>query len=299
MTLLASPPARDQFPPFEPHPLLRNGHLQTIVARYMPGPRVRLASTYHQVDVEEGVALAVFESLPPSWSEGDPCVVLVHGLAGCVRSPYLSRVGLKLYGMGVRVVRMNLRGAGSGYGVSRMFYHGGRSEDPRAVVEWLARRAPGSPIGLIGFSLGANLVLKLAGEATDDPLDGLDCVVAVNPPIDLKAACAHIRRPQSRIYDQNFIRLLKVEEERLRFAFPELTPCDFSRVGNLFEFDDVYTAPQNGFRDADEYYARSSSVSLIPQITTTRPGDPRGRRPVHPGRAIPDRSVSVRSWHWN
>jgi hypothetical protein len=268
MTLLASPPARDEFPPFEPHPLLCNGHFQTIVARYMPGPRVRLQSTYHQLDVEQGVALAVLESVPPSWAEGDPCVVLVHGLAGCVRSPYLSRVGLKLYGMGIRVIRMNLRGAGSGYGISPMFYHGGRSEDPRAVIEWVARRAPDSPIALVGFSLGANLVLKLAGEAASDPLEALDCVVAANPPIDLKAACEHIRRPQGRIYDQNFIRLLKVEEERLRFAFPELSPCDFSRAGNLFEFDDVYTAPRNGFRDADEYYARSSSVSLIPEITT-------------------------------
>ncbi len=266
MTLLAPPPALDDFPPFEPHPLLWNGHLQTIVARYMPGPRVRLASTYHEVELGEGAALSVLESVPATWRAGDPIVVMVHGLAGCVRSPYLSRVGLKLHGMGLRVVRMNMRGAGSGYGLSRNFYHGGRSEDPRAVVEWVARRAPGSPIALVGFSLGANLVLKLAGEAADDPLDGFDCVIAANPPIDLRAACEHIRRPQGRIYDQNFIHLLKVEEERLRFAFPDLAPCDFSRVGNLFEFDDVYTAPRNGFRDADEYYDRSSSAPLIPEI---------------------------------
>ena len=266
MTVLAPPPAQNDFPPFEPHPLLRNGHLQTIVARYMPGPRVRLASMYHEIDLGDGAGLSVLDSVPPSWMPGDPAVVMVHGLAGCVRSPYLSRVGLKLHGMGLRVVRMNMRGAGSGYGISRNFYHGGRSEDPRAVVEWLARRAPGSPIALVGFSLGANLVLKLAAEAADEPMEGFDCVVAANPPIDLRAACEHIRRPQGRVYDRNFIRLLKVEEERLRFAFPELAPCDFSRVGNLFDFDDVYTAPRNGFRDADEYYARCSSGILIPEI---------------------------------
>lgn len=266
MTLLAPPPVLDDFPRFDPHPLLRNGHLQTIVARYMPGPRVRLASTYHEVPLGEGAALSVLESIPETWREGDPAVVMVHGLAGCVRSPYLSRVGLKLYRRGLRVIRMNLRGAGSGYGLSRNFYHGGRSEDPRAVVEWLASRAPGSPIALVGFSLGANVVLKLAGEAADDPLEGFDCVVAANPPIDLRAACEHIRSPRGRIYDRNFIRLLKVEEERLRSAFPDLTPCDFDRVANLFEFDDVYTAPRNGFRDADEYYARASAAPLIPEI---------------------------------
>lgn len=266
MTLLAAPPVQDDFPPFEPHPLLWNGHLQTIVARYLPGPRVRLASTYHEVDIDDGEALTVFDSIPETWRSGDPAVVLVHGLAGCVRSPYLSRVGLDLYRMGLRVVRMNMRGAGSGYGIARNLYHGGRSEDPRSVIGWLARRAPGSPIALVGFSLGANVALKLAAEAADEPLDGFDCVVAANPPIDLRAACEHIRRPQGRIYDRNFIQLLKVEEERLRFAFPELAPCDFSRVGNLFEFDDVYTAPRNGFRSADEYYARSSSAPLIPEI---------------------------------
>src|SRR5947209_7702822 len=135
---------------------------------------------------------------------------------------------------------MNMRGAGSGYGIARNLYHGGRSSDPRAVIGWLARRAPGSPIALVGFSLGANVALKLAAEAAEEPLDGFDCVVAANPPIDLRAACEHIRRPQGKIYDRNFIGLLKVEEERLRFAFPDLAPCDFSRVGNLFEFDDVY-----------------------------------------------------------
>jgi predicted alpha/beta-fold hydrolase len=266
MSLLADPPRKAAFPPFDPHPLLRNGHLQTIVARYMPGPAIRLPSTYHEVDLGGGEALSVFQSVPDTWLTGDPAVVLVHGLAGCVRSPYLSRVALKLYRRGLRVVRMNLRGAGSGYGRSRSYYHGGRSEDPRAVLGWLARRAPGSPIALVGFSLGANLTLKVAGEAADDPIEGLDCVISANPPIDLYASCLHLRGPQGRVYDRNFIRLLRDEERKLRFAFPELEPLDFSRVSNLFEFDDAYTAPRNGFRDAADYYEQSSSIQLIPNI---------------------------------
>jgi len=255
-----------EIPSFEPHPLLWNGHLQTIVARYLPGPRVRLPSTYHEVDIGQGDRLSVLQSIPKTWQAGDPVVVMVHGLAGDVRSPYLSRVGLKLYRMGVRVVRMNMRGAGSGYGISRSFYHGGRSEDPRAVAEWLAEQAPGSPIGLIGFSLGGNLVLKLAAEAVDKPIEGLDCVIAANPPIDLHACCLHIRRPQGQVYDRNFIRLLQTEEGRLRTIFPDQPAVDFSKVGNLFEFDDIYTGPRNGFLDAEDYYARSSSAPLICRI---------------------------------
>lgn len=267
MSLLVEPIQADRvIPAFEPHPLLWNGHLQTIVSRYLPGPRVRLRSTYHEVDILDGNRLSVLESVPDSWRLGDPAVVLVHGLAGDVRSPYLARVGLKLHNLGVRVVRMNMRGAGAGYGISKSYYHGGRSEDPRAIVEWLVERAPGSPVAAVGFSLGGNLVLKMAAEAADDPIDGFDCVIAANPPIDLHACCQHIRRPQGKVYDRNFIRLLQTEEGRLRAIFPEQTPVDFTKVQNLFDFDNVYTGPANGFRDAAEYYERSSSAFLIPRI---------------------------------
>jgi predicted alpha/beta-fold hydrolase len=267
MSLLVEPvEIAPAIPPLEPHPLLWNGHLQTIIARYMPGPRVRLPSTYHEVDLGTGDRLSVLNSTPDAWRPGDPAVVLVHGLAGDVRSPYLSRVGLKLYRMGLRVVRMNMRGAGAGYGLSRNFYHGGRSEDPRSVVEWLAERAPDSPIAAVGFSLGGNLVLKMAAEAADDPIKAFDCVIAANPPIDLHACCLHIRQPESKVYDRNFIRLLQTEEGRLRAIFPDQPAVDFSQVGNLFDFDNVYTGPRNGFRDAAEYYERSSSAPLIPRI---------------------------------
>ena len=270
MSLLLEPTrvSNDEIPLFEPHPLLWNGHLQTIVARYLPGPRVRLPSVYHEIDMPCGTRLSAVQSIPAGWNRGDPAVVLVHGLAGDVRSPYLSRVALKLYRLGLRVVRMNMRGAGAGAGISRDFYHGGRSEDPRRVVEWLAAQVPESPIAIVGFSLGGNLVLKMAGEAAENPIKGLDCVIAANPPINLHACCLHIRKPQGKVYDQNFIRLLQNEEGRLRRLFPEQhEPLDFSLVENLFDFDNVYTAPRNGFADAEDYYARSSSAPLIPRIT--------------------------------
>jgi predicted alpha/beta-fold hydrolase len=254
-------------PPFEPHPLLRGGHLQTIAGRYLPGPRVRLPSVPHEIPIEGGDRLSVLESTPPAWAPGDPAAVLIHGLAGCAQAPYVVRVAARLVRIGVRVVRMNLRGAGSGFGLARGFYHSGRTEDPRAVVEWLARRAPGTPIALVGFSLGANLALKLAAEAADHPLAGLDCVLAANPPIDLAYCCAHLRRPGNRHYDWNFVRQLRAEVRRLHAAFPELGAVDLSRARTVFDFDDAYTAPRNGFAGAADYYLRCSSGPLIPRIT--------------------------------
>src|SRR5262245_34195822 len=126
----------DVVPPFEPHPLLRGGDVQTIAGRYLPGRRIQLHSTYHELALEDGDRLALLESIPAGWSEGAPAAVLVHGLSGCARAPYVVRLADRLVRLGVRVVRMNLRGAGAGFGLARGIYHSGRSEDVRAVAEW-------------------------------------------------------------------------------------------------------------------------------------------------------------------
>jgi predicted alpha/beta-fold hydrolase len=253
-------------PPFEPHPWVRGPHLQTIVGRFWPWPRHHLPSTYAEVELGDGDRTSVLESIPEGWSIGDPLAVLIHGLGGCARSPYVVRVGKRLVGRGIRVVRMNLRGAGASFGLARSFYHSGKTEDVRAVADWLTARAPDSPLALVGFSLGANLALKLAAEAADRPLEGLDCVVAANPPLDLNACCRMIQRPWNRIYDRNFLRNLRAEVARLHASFPDLEPVDLSRARSLFDFDEIYTAPRNGFRDAADYYASCSAGPMLHRI---------------------------------
>ena len=230
------------------------------------GAEAWLPSTYHEIPLEDGDRLAVLDSIPQEWSARHPSVLLVHGLGGSARSSYVKRIAVRLWKIGIRVVRMNLRGAGAGFGLARGIYHAGRTEDLRAVLDWMGRSGGGSPIGLLGFSLGGNLVLKLAAEASETALEGLDCVVAVNPPIDLKACCEWIRRPENRIYDQNFVKLLKTQIDRLHQRFPELGPVNLTDVGTLYDFDDRYTALRNRFSGADEYYAASSAQPLIPRI---------------------------------
>src|SRR3954449_9692988 len=249
-----------EIPAFEPHPWLRAGHAQTIAGRYLPSGRLDLPSISHEVAMKDGDRLSVLESAPAGWRPGDPASVLVHGLAGCAGSPYVVRLARKLVAMGIRVVRMNLRGAGSGFGLARGIYHAGRSDDLREVVAWLAERAPRSPIALVGFSLGANLTLKLAAEGSGRPLEGLDCVIAATPPIDLAACARAMQRRENRIYDWNFVRWLRVQVDRLHRRFPDLGEPGLDRVRSVYEFDDRYTAPRNGFASADDYYARSSAL---------------------------------------
>lgn len=254
-------------PGFEPHPALRSGHAQTIAAGYLPGRRVRLPARYVEVPLEDGDRLAVLDSTPDGWVPGAPACLLVHGLGGCARAPYVTRIATRLVRAGVRAVRMNLRGAGAGFGLARGIYHAGRTGDLRAAAAWIAATAPGSPIGLVGLSLGANLVLKLAAEAAGDPLAGLDCVVAANPPLDLSACCRHIREPRNRLYDRNFVRVLRAQVSRLHARFPQLPAPALDGVESLYDFDDRYTAPRNGFAGAEAYYAASSAGPWLGRIT--------------------------------
>lgn len=255
------------FPVFEPHPLLRGGHAQTICGRYLPARPIRLKSLDHRIEINGEETLSVVESIPESWRAERPAAIILHGLAGCARSPYVERIADRLVRVGVRVVRVNMRNAGSGFGLAKGFYHAGRTEDVVKVVEWLSARCPGSPIAAVGFSLGANLALRLAAETGgSEKLASLDCIVAANPPIDLKASCRFLRRAAGRPYDRHFVRLMRRDVDRLHALFPDLGAFDWTRIRSIYDFDESYTAPRNGFENAEDYYARCSSAPIIPTI---------------------------------
>ena len=276
----------DEIPAFEPHPWLRGGHAQTIAGRYWLSGTRDIASSTHVVDLDDGDRLSVLESLPGGWSVGDPVAILVHGLAGCARSPYIVRFANRLVSMGVGVVRMNLRGAGSGFGLARGIYHAGRSEDAAPGCHLGRRQSHGSPIALAGFSLGANLVLKLAAEAAEDPLAGLDCVLAANPPIDLAACARAMSRPDNRLYDWNFTRWLCSQAGRLHRLYPELGDPGLKRVSSVYEFDDCYTAARNGFQIGRRLLRpkQHSFRDLADRAAGAR--GPCRRRSFHPRRAF-------------
>lgn len=258
----------ENLPPFEPHPWLRGGHAQTIVGRYWPMPRPGLAATAHELALADGDRLLLLESTPTGWEPTHPTAMMVHGLAGCAEASYIVRLGARLVDLGIRVVRVNLRGAGRGFGLARGIYHAGRSDDLRAVVDWIRSRDDHTPIAAVGFSLGANLVLKLATEiAQEGPGAGaLACVVAANPPIDLATCARRMSEPENRLYDWNFVRWLRKMVVRLHRRFPELGPPRLEGVRTLYQFDDRYTARRNGFASADDYYERCSLVASLGRI---------------------------------
>jgi predicted alpha/beta-fold hydrolase len=251
---------------FRPLPLLSNPHLQTLLGHLWPGPTWSHPIRPQILRLPDGDALTLYDTIPPAWQPGGPVAVIVHGLTGSHASPQVQRLAKFLLPFGWRVVRMDLRGAGPSIALSRQTYHAGQSDDVRAAVEEVHSWSPTSPITVVGFSLGGNLVLKMAGEAAERPIAGLRRVAALAPPIDFVRCASLIAQPRNRLYNSYFVReLIRHAQHRQRF-FPDLRPLRFPRSLTIRQFDEIYTAPRCGFADALDYYRRASSFPLVERI---------------------------------
>ncbi len=252
---------------FLPFPLLRGPHLQTIAAARLSLRRREPPGEIKVVTLPDGDRIALVVSTPPAWRPDGRTVLLLHGLCGCHQSSYMMRLALKLWQRGIRAIRMNMRGCGAGVGLARQPYHSGRSPDVLAVLENLRAQWPQSPVTLLGFSLGGNVMLKFAGELGRQAQALCTQVIAVCPPAGLAACSRLLGQPSNRLYERYFMRrLLAAVAERHRL-FPDLAPVTLPERLSLYRFDTLYTAPQCGFAGADDYYERSSAAPLVPKVT--------------------------------
>ena len=252
---------------FLPFPLLPGPHLQTITAAKLSLWRREPSGEVQVVALPDGDCLALVVSTPHSWRPDHPSVLLLHGLCGCHQSSYMMRLAFKLWRRGIRAIRMNMRGCGAGTGLARQPYHSGRSPDVLAVLEALRRQWPQSPVTLLGFSLGGNVMLKFAGEMGRQAEELCTRVIAVCPPADLAACSRLLAQPSNWLYERYFMRRLRAAVAERHRLFPDLAPVRLPERLSLYQFDNLYTAPQCGFADADDYYERSSAAPLVPRIT--------------------------------
>ena len=257
--------------PFTPHRLYRGGHAQTLRGALRWPRRLRMLREYvvaerRLFEVEPGVRLLAHCRWQPRREE-HPTLVLVHGLEGSSSSVYMLGTGRKAYRAGFNVVRLNVRNCGGTEALTPTLYHSGMSGDILRVFAELSEHDRLPEIFLAGFSLGGNLVLKLAGELGADAPEALAGVVAVSPSLDLSSAADAIERPQNRFYQWSFVRSLRRTIKRKHKLYPHL--YDLSRLREMRtvrQFDDLYTAPHGGFRDASDYYARSSALDRVRHI---------------------------------
>jgi uncharacterized protein len=218
------------------------------------------------VALDDGDQLVLHDDCPPRWQDGHPTALLVHGLCGSHQSRYLVRIASKLYSRGVRTFRVDLRGCGAGEALARTATHCGRYTDLEPPIVRIGEFAPDSPLTVCGFSLGGALTLNLA--ATPSPPSNWTRAIAVCPPVDLFAVERLLARPFNRRYDQYFARRLwRNVVERSR-SVPGAPSVDhLPRPRKLREFDEHYTVPLGGYRDADDYYQQTSVLSRLESIS--------------------------------
>jgi predicted alpha/beta-fold hydrolase len=243
-------------PPFEP--LFRNPHLQTILSHYWkrPGYHTRFPIERRLHRTEADVQVLVESQRPAGQAAGE--IVMVHGLEGSGRAVYIRSLSVAALNAGYAVHRYNMRTCGGTERLCQTLYHGGLTSDPLAVLREL-KKETGAPIFLVGFSLGGNVVVKLAGELRELGPELLAGVVAVSAPLDLAACSRRMAKPDNRIYQRRFVRRMR---QRL-CATGRYSRRDFEGLNTVMAIDDRITAPSFGFGDADNYYRTQSAMRYL------------------------------------
>jgi predicted alpha/beta-fold hydrolase len=268
-----------EYPRFHPRPWLANAHLQTIVGNFLPRPNALPAPIAQLVEVAPARGNQIASQVlchchwqPVADFAARPTVLILHGLEGSSQSQYVLGNANKLWRAGCNIIRMNMRncGGGRGYDMARLtptLYHSGLSGDVLQVLRFFIGASALQSVSLIGYSMGGNLVLKLAGELGADGLPQLRSVVGVSPAVDLAASADALHEVSNRFYERRFLRGLLKRFRRKAMLFPRaFDPQMATGVATLREFDDRITALYSGFRSADDYYYRAAAARVLDRI---------------------------------
>jgi hypothetical protein len=252
--------------PFIPHRIFQVGDAQTIGAylwpgRFRSGDRSQDEERLFQVDPESQVLARC------RWQANrkeSPTLVMWHGMEGSIASSYMLTTAAKAFRVGFNVIRVNYRNCGGTEHLSPTLYHGGMTSDLRAVIAELIEQDHLAQLFIAGFSLGGNMVLKLAGEYGDNPPAEVRAICAVSPSIDLRASTNLMARRRNWIYQKNFLLSLKHRIKLKEKLFPgRYDSTNIESIRSIEQFDNTYVAPHFGFADANDYYAKASSLPFI------------------------------------
>lgn len=244
---------------FQPPAFLRHGHVQTILPVLWPR-RLRLVFAREKLELADG------DFLQLHWARAGRgrLAILTHGLEGSAENGYLRGMAWTLQAAGWDALAWDFRGCGAESNRLLRFYHSGETGDLRQVIAHAA--ASYAQIALVGFSLGGNVTLKYLGESQPHP--AVIGAAAISVPVDLAASARALdQRWSNRIYLRRFLKTLIAKIEAKAQRFPGTLDLRGLRAIRTFqEFDDRFTAPLHGFRDAADYWEKSSARQFLAQI---------------------------------
>lgn len=247
---------------YRPPLWLRNGHLQSIWPTFfrridLMAPRAEVLST------DDG------DELHLDWYQqgSDRLAILSHGLEGHSRRPYVLGLARAMLADGWDVLAWNFRSCGGHMNHLPRFYHSGSTEDLRTVVQHVFETSRYGSLALSGFSMGGNLTMLYLGEEGNNLDSRIRGGISFSVPCDLAGSASMLALPSRKVYMQRFLKDLHAKMKEKAQRFPEVIDIDgFEQIRNFQQFDDRYTAPLHGFRDAEEYWAQASCLPRLADI---------------------------------
>ena len=255
--------------PFDP--LFRNPHLATLAGNFWSRPDGDARWPVEEVrfTTEPGVDVLVHSQKPEGAPKAE--LLLIHVLEGSSQAGYARSMANEALSRGYAVDRLNMRGCGGTEHLLKNFggplgYHAGLTSDVLAVVREIRQRHR-IPVFVVGFSLGGNVALKLAGELGESGTDLLAGVGAVSTPIDLGACAERLGHPSNFLYENRFLDRMKARIRLLHQLAPDRYTLDhLPKVRTIIDFDNFYTAPTFGFGTAANYFRTQSANQFLERI---------------------------------
>ena len=250
---------------FTPHPLVRNGHSQTVFANLVGNAEGQNRTSELTLELRDGDRTTC-EIDTPNGKEKEPIILGWHGLGGCSKSQYLLRLSNKLSQKGYRMIRINHRGCGDKV-LAKQIYHAHRLNDFHDVIVRLSHEFKDRPFYILAFSLSANMLLNFFGRhGARNEMPWVKRIMVVNPPVDLDACSAQISRTSNFMFDRYFTYLLKNMAWERHRLFSDIAPPNFPRNISLRKFDETFVVPNGGFKSLEEYYDLGSSLPHLENI---------------------------------
>lgn len=250
-------------PPYRPAWFVPGRHLRTLWGKFVRR-RPRIPTAVERWTTPDDDVLLIHRL---HGTADRPLLVLLHGLEGSPHSHYARGLLARAHGLGWSAAALVFRTCGGEMNQTRRFYHSGETSDLDFVIRRLTSDLPRNPIVLAGFSLGGNVLLKWLGERGGNVPPTVRAAATVSVPYDLARGSRYINRGFSRLYEQHFLRTLVRKATVKRKRFPDIVPeVNLATLRTMWDFDDAVTAPVHGFRDATDYYERSSSLRWLHRI---------------------------------
>ena len=253
---------------FKPAWWLTNKHFQTVWQK-IERHNLKCPVQTQQLELDDGDFLEINWTEKPQAHTEKPIVIVLHGLEGSVNSTYSKGMMNAIRKLGWTGLLIHFRSCGGKANRLPRAYHSGETGDLDFVCNWVKQHYPQAPLAAVGFSLGANVLCKYTGETEGE--NPFFASVAICPPLDLAASCKYIQTGSSKIYQKYLLDMLldnlsrKLQRVNLN-PYVNITPEQFHGINNLWQFDDLVTAPLHGFKNAKDYYEQSSGKQFLKQV---------------------------------